>query len=60
MTVVVVALVSFAMRRFGHLGDGNLHLNVSTPGAPYSKAILEEIEPYVYVLCQGDSVGIHA
>jgi len=33
---------------FGHLGDGNLHLNVSTPGAPYSKAILEEIEPYVY------------
>mmetsp|Transcript_30770 Transcript_30770/g.57953 ORF Transcript_30770/g.57953 Transcript_30770/m.57953 type:complete len:460 (+) Transcript_30770:511-1890(+) len=45
---------------FGHLGDGNLHLNVSTPGAPYSKAILEEIEPYVYVLCQGDSVGIHA
>ena len=31
---------------YGHLGDGNLHLNVSC--ARYEGAILDRIEPYVY------------
>ncbi|GAB4847483.1 D-2-hydroxyglutarate dehydrogenase, mitochondrial, variant 3 [Ancistrocladus abbreviatus] len=31
---------------FGHMGDGNLHLNVSTP--QYDDAILAQIEPFVY------------
>ncbi|KAI3747728.1 hypothetical protein L6452_10339 [Arctium lappa] len=31
---------------YGHLGDGNLHLNVSTP--QYDDAILAQIEPFVY------------
>ncbi|XP_022751414.1 D-2-hydroxyglutarate dehydrogenase, mitochondrial-like isoform X3 [Durio zibethinus] len=31
---------------FGHLGDGNLHLNISAP--QYDDTILEQIEPYVY------------
>lgn len=31
---------------YGHLGDGNLHLNVSTPR--YDAAIQERLEPWVY------------
>ncbi|KAL4644312.1 hypothetical protein ACB092_02G156200 [Castanea dentata] len=31
---------------YGHLGDGNLHLNISTP--QYDDAILAQIEPFVY------------
>ncbi len=31
---------------YGHLGDGNLHLNVSTP--VYDDAVLERLEPWVY------------
>lgn len=31
---------------YGHLGDGNLHLNIST--SQYSNAILAKIEPFVY------------
>ena len=31
---------------YGHLGDGNLHLNVSVP--EYNKEILGCIEPFVY------------
>ncbi|ESW21795.1 hypothetical protein PHAVU_005G099900 [Phaseolus vulgaris] len=31
---------------YGHLGDGNLHLNVSTPH--YDDKILSQIEPFVY------------
>ncbi|KAJ4963836.1 hypothetical protein NE237_023775 [Protea cynaroides] len=31
---------------YGHLGDGNLHLNVSVPD--YDDAILAQIEPFVY------------
>ncbi|GLU19836.1 hypothetical protein SLE2022_360610 [Rubroshorea leprosula] len=31
---------------FGHLGDGNLHLNISSPN--YDDMILAQIEPYVY------------
>ncbi|KAL8240529.1 hypothetical protein R6Q59_013884 [Mikania micrantha] len=31
---------------YGHLGDGNLHLNVSAP--QYDDAILAQIEPFVY------------
>ncbi|XP_069855604.1 D-2-hydroxyglutarate dehydrogenase, mitochondrial isoform X1 [Dipodomys merriami] len=32
---------------YGHLGDGNLHLNVTAEA--FSKALLEALEPYVYV-----------
>ncbi|XP_042989239.1 D-2-hydroxyglutarate dehydrogenase, mitochondrial isoform X4 [Carya illinoinensis] len=31
---------------YGHLGDGNLHLNISTP--QYDDMILAQIEPFVY------------
>ncbi|KAF3440735.1 hypothetical protein FNV43_RR19021 [Rhamnella rubrinervis] len=31
---------------YGHLGDGNLHLNISTP--QYDDKILAQIEPFVY------------
>lgn len=31
---------------YGHLGDGNLHLNISAP--KYDDKILAQIEPYVY------------
>ncbi|KAL5557622.1 hypothetical protein UlMin_039858 [Ulmus minor] len=31
---------------YGHLGDGNLHLNISAP--KYDEKILAEIEPFVY------------
>ncbi|EXC24875.1 D-2-hydroxyglutarate dehydrogenase [Morus notabilis] len=31
---------------FGHLGDGNLHLNISAP--QYEEKILAQIEPFVY------------
>ena len=34
---------------FGHLGDGNLHLNVTTPGRfEREPAVLDAIEPFVY------------
>ena len=32
---------------YGHLGDGNLHLNVSSPGG-YHAALLSLVEPFVY------------
>ncbi|XP_038896946.1 D-2-hydroxyglutarate dehydrogenase, mitochondrial isoform X2 [Benincasa hispida] len=31
---------------YGHLGDGNLHLNISTP--QYDDAVFAQIEPFVY------------
>lgn len=31
---------------YGHLGDGNLHLNISLP--TYDDAVLAQIEPFVY------------
>lgn len=31
---------------YGHLGDGNLHLNISTP--EYDDTVLAQIEPFVY------------
>ena len=31
---------------YGHIGDGNLHLNISVP--QYNQAVLDAIEPFVY------------
>lgn len=31
---------------YGHVGDGNLHLNVTSP--EYSKEVMAKIEPYLY------------
>ncbi|XP_039136840.1 probable D-2-hydroxyglutarate dehydrogenase, mitochondrial [Dioscorea cayenensis subsp. rotundata] len=31
---------------YGHLGDGNLHLNISTPN--YDDNVFSQIEPFVY------------
>lgn len=31
---------------YGHMGDGNLHLNISAPG--YSKDVAQVLEPWVY------------
>jgi len=46
---------------YGHIGDGNLHLNVSTPGRrqPYLPRLEADIEPFVYerVLELGGSVS---
>ncbi|GMH35605.1 hypothetical protein BSKO_03473 [Bryopsis sp. KO-2023] len=33
---------------YGHLGDGNLHLNVSSLDKSHNKGILKQIEPFVY------------
>ena len=33
---------------FGHLGDGNVHLNVSCTDPSQSAAVVNRIEPYVY------------
>jgi D-2-hydroxyglutarate dehydrogenase len=33
---------------YGHVGDGNLHLNISAPGQADSPELLKQIEPYVY------------
>jgi D-2-hydroxyglutarate dehydrogenase len=32
---------------YGHLGDGNLHLNVSCPGG-YDERVASAIEPFIY------------
>ncbi len=46
---------------YGHLGDGNLHLNVSTAGRgqPYLDDLARDIEPFVYewTLRHGGSVS---
>ena len=31
---------------YGHLGDGNLHLNISTPS--WQEELRNQIEPFVY------------
>lgn len=33
---------------YGHLGDGNLHLNVSSSDPSHKTEVLEQIEPFVY------------
>ena len=38
---------SVSVMGYGHLGDGNLHLNVSSPTG-YHPALLRLIEPFVY------------
>ena len=46
---------------YGHIGDGNLHLNISTPGRAqdYLSRLAGDIEPFVYerVLALGGSVS---
>jgi D-2-hydroxyglutarate dehydrogenase len=46
---------------YGHLGDGNVHLNVSTPGRgqAYLEELGAEIEPFVYewTIAHGGSVS---
>lgn len=43
---------------YGHVGDGNLHLNVSSPNG-YTEELESELEPYVYewTARQGGSVS---
>merc|ERR1719387_857842 len=44
-----VAPVGARVAGFGHLGDGNLHLNVYTPGVFRKETrVLSAIEPHVY------------
>eukprot|EP00299_Pterocystis_sp_00344_P017696 c8865_g1_i3.p1 GENE.c8865_g1_i3~~c8865_g1_i3.p1 ORF type:complete len:336 (-),score=100.09 c8865_g1_i3:18-1025(-) len=43
---------------FGHLGDGNLHLNISTP--KYDEKIQEILEPFVYEWTAGQGGSISA
>ena len=43
---------------FGHMGDGNLHLNITTSG--YSEQLDKAIEPYVYELVEENAGSISA
>ncbi|KAJ3280090.1 hypothetical protein HK104_000909 [Borealophlyctis nickersoniae] len=43
---------------FGHMGDGNLHLNITTTG--WSKELDKAIEPFVYEVVQKHSGSISA
>jgi D-lactate dehydrogenase (cytochrome) len=43
---------------FGHMGDGNLHLNIT--GAAWDKKVLEEVEPFVYEWVQQRNGSISA
>ena len=37
------------MAAFGHLGDGNLHLNITTPGRfERDELVSRAVEPFVY------------
>jgi FAD/FMN-containing dehydrogenase len=46
---------------FGHLGDGNLHLNVMTPGRhEVDSRVLASIEPFVYEHCERHRGSISA
>ena len=31
---------------YGHVGDGNMHLNITTP--QYSQEVMDGIEPFLY------------
>ncbi|GAX81645.1 hypothetical protein CEUSTIGMA_g9073.t1 [Chlamydomonas eustigma] len=44
---------------YGHVGDGNLHLNVSVPSG-YSQEVQEVLEPFIYEWIQGHSGSISA
>jgi len=63
---VCAALPDAAVVGFGHVGDGNLHLNVVLPGARRGEARAEEVEQleallepwaYEYVMERGGSVS---
>lgn len=43
---------------YGHVGDGNLHLNVSSPSG-YNSELQEQLEPFVYewTAQQGGSIS---
>ncbi len=43
---------------YGHIGDGNLHLNISAPS--YDPALLGLIEPYVYEYVSSHAGSISA
>ena len=43
---------------FGHMGDGNLHLNIMTTGR--TKELTEAIEPYIYELTKANEGSISA
>ncbi|CAI5489134.1 unnamed protein product [Closterium sp. Naga37s-1] len=43
---------------YGHLGDGNLHLNISAPS--YDDKLLERIEPFVYEWVAGRQGSVSA
>jgi len=47
---------------YGHLGDGNLHLNISTPGRgqDYLADLERDIEPWVYEWTLGEGGSISA
>ncbi|KAJ3315377.1 hypothetical protein HDU76_002215 [Blyttiomyces sp. JEL0837] len=43
---------------FGHMGDGNLHLNIT--GAAWDKKVSEAVEPFVYEWCKERNGSISA
>ena len=47
---------------YGHLGDGNIHLNISTPtrNQPYHRELLADIEPYVFDWTLGEKGSVSA
>ena len=36
---------------YGHVGDGNMHLNITTP--QYSQEVMDGIEPFLYEWTSG-------
>ncbi len=43
---------------YGHMGDGNLHLNISADG--YSPQVIDAVEPFVYEWVQRHNGSISA
>ncbi len=44
---------------YGHVGDGNLHLNVSSPSG-YNTELEEQLEPFIYEWTAGENGSISA
>ena len=42
---------------YGHVGDGNMHLNITTP--EYSQEVMDGIEPFLYEWTSGHRLSIN-
>jgi len=61
VTVMQERLAGLGVTRcvgYGHVGDGNMHLNITTP--TYSQEVLDRIEPFLYEWTSGHMGSISA